>query len=184
MNMTVELHKMIQELRKIPLIGLCMFVIIVFSAFIFLPDIVIQKLGLAGVKSKIIPWISIVYLLVIGLFLVLVSYRLVKYCLDKIHTENSRKTKLNLLSKDAKKVLRTIYESDTHSISLALTSSISAELADAQVVNKAPVSSSIIFEHYLQPWVVQYLDKHSDYAENVPLGGKNVLDRLNNDEWY
>ena len=82
MNMTVELHKMIQELRKIPLIGLCMFVIIVFSAFIFLPDIVIQKLGLAGVKSKIIPWISIVYLLVIGLFLVLVSYRLVKYCLD------------------------------------------------------------------------------------------------------
>lgn len=64
-------------------------------------------------------------------------------------------------------LIRQLYEAPTHSQKLPLQNANVQALLSENVIAHSPLGDVLGFDCVLQPWVVQYLDKHKNYLASI-----------------
>lgn len=170
MGVNIDAKDNAATVKVIPYKSICVFVLIVDGVLLFAPENVVAALGLNQVRETIKPYLGILFLCAAAILLIDVggSWIRRKVTVSRYRGKNAKRI-LDRLSKRGKQVVRRMYESESHTAYLSITDATATYLQRSSIIGQTTASNNgEYFDRYLQPWVVEYLDKHPDYLREMP----------------
>ena len=135
--------------------------LIIFGLVILLtPPILLEYLGLTGIRQKILPWISIVLLLCLSLLIA----NLIVTLATRMKSSASRKKALHNLSQAEKEVLSKYIDEDTPTQYFTIQNGVINELVAKGILYRPSIAGygSGRFAYNIQPWAWNYLREHPE----------------------
>lgn len=178
MGINVDAKDIVATIESIPCKPICVFVLIVDGVLLFAPENFITTLGLDQVRETIRPYLGIVFLYAAAILLISVVGRWINRAIrHSKYTGKNAKQKLDMLSVYGKQIVRGLYESESHTALLPITDATVNCLHVLSIVGRSAMSrGGEYFDHFLQPWVVEYLNKHPDYLKQMPAPDMDTFD--------
>lgn len=170
MGVNVDAKDIATTIKSVPYKSICVFILIVDGVLLFAPENVITTLGLDQVREAIRPYLGIAFLCAAAILLIGVigGWPKRKINASRYRGKNARRI-LDRLSKHGKQVVRGMYESERHTAYLSIMDATATYLQRSFIIGQTTVSNKgEYFDRFLQPWVVEYLDKHPDYLKEMP----------------
>ena len=144
----------------------CLVGIILFAFMAFGPESIVQRLQLDGFRKWLGPWLGIL-LVFFSVFLLVVVGRKqwLKYQVSRLYKGKDADKRIARLSPTARRYLCEMFLRPEHGGHFDFYDPAFMELRDAKAV-RYPSSGFITeFPCYLQPWVVEWLEKHPEMLE-------------------
>ena len=135
---------------------------IVLAVLIFCPENILEKLLLLSFKNHFESYIGPSFLIVSAVLIVIKCKTVIN---NRAFTGRRAKKRFEKLSPIALKTVLKMYHSPSHSIKLQLGDATAVLLETCLFVGRGTISTiGTSFDYFLQPWVVEYLDRHiSEY---------------------
>lgn len=169
MGINFDIKNFDKIFERIPFKSILWVTEIVLAVLVLCPDSVLEKLSVLSFKNYLEKYIGPMFLII---SVVLIVTEVKKY-IDKnkkkrAFTGRRAKKRFEKLSSTALKIVLKMYRSPSHSIELELGDANAVILENYLFVGRGTVSSiGMCFDYFLQPWVVEYLDKHISEYEKV-----------------
>lgn len=178
MGVNVDAKDIATTIKSVPYKPICVFILIVDGVLLFAPENVITSLGLDQVREAIKPYLGIVFLCAAAILLIsVVSGYMKKAISSSKYKGRNAKHRLDSLSEYGKQLVRGMYESESHTARLSVTDATVDFLQKLSIIGRPTVSSrGEYFDHFLQPWVVEYLNKHPNYLKQMPAPDIDTFD--------
>ena len=145
---------------------------IVTGALLFLKDKLLDVLFLSDFRNQYAPYIGIIFLLT--------TLLLITYFLIWLYLEIAKKIKIYIKKIQRKKILMNLNQEQFETVvqlyyrpgkcaNLDCTQSTVFTLEQYLIIGRSNLSSAgLYFSYFLQPWVVEYIDKHKNFTRNLP----------------
>lgn len=178
MGVNVDAKDIATTIKSVPYKPICVFILIVDGVLLFAPENVITTLGLDQVREAIKPYLGIVFLCAAAILLISVVRDCVKRVISNLqYTGSKAKQRLDRLSEYGKQIVRGMYESESHTARLPVTDATVDFLQKLSIIGRPTISSRGEYsDHFLQPWVVEYLNKHPNYLKQMPAPDMDTFD--------
>ncbi|EPD1676872.1 super-infection exclusion protein B [Enterococcus faecalis] len=149
---------------------------------LFLPDFIIKKMYLNSFRSNYGFIIGIVFIISVTIFTVTVSIEIFKYFKNRKATKwfiDTAGERLSKLSNYQKVIVCVLYKQDNHTYELPLHDGAVQQLEHDFIIQKATTQYMVNnlndarFPYFLQPWVINELQKNDSLAENFMISYAN-----------
>lgn len=159
-----EIKDILQWLNKLPLLKIFFFFSAILSILLFSPDHILNKLFLLNFRNNYSEGLGISFVVCFTLFvLLLLSKLLLKLRSILAFSGHNAKRRFEMLSEDALDVVLEMYNSPNHSITLSLESATATILHAYGFIGRPSFGSGDLrFQFFLHPWVIRYIDKHTN----------------------
>lgn len=163
LGINLEIKDISKWFNKIPFLKILLFFNAVLSVLLFSPDSILNKLFLKSFCNKYSEGLGISFVFCfVALVLFLLSKLVLKVRTISAFTGRNAKRRFEMLSEEALDVVLKMYNSPNYSRTMSLESATATILYKYSFVGRPSYGSGdLMFQFFLQPWVIKYLDKHS-----------------------
>ena len=179
MGVNVDVKDIATTIKTIPYRTVCVFIVIVDGFLLFAPEHVAVLLGLNQIREEIRPYLGIVFISAAAILLIGIVGSCIKRAISgSRYRGRNAKHRLDKLSDYGKQIVRGLYESESHTAFLPITDATVNCLHVLSIIGRSIMSDrGAYFDHFLQPWVIDYLNKHPDYLEQMPSPNTGMFER-------
>lgn len=169
MGVNFEIKDSEKLLSKIPYKRILAIVSLITAFLIFSPDKILEKVFLLQIRNNIKVYLGITFILCISIWIVIIASAIYKKVIvNRKYRGKGAKKRFQQLSVKAIEILLQMYHSPSHSKNLPINDAITQQLEISLFVGRGNLSSSgVYFDYFLQPWVVDYLEKHHKEYERI-----------------
>lgn len=148
---------------------------IVFGGLIFLNDTLLKKLFLLDFRNEFGVYIGIIFIISSLLVLTYFFIWLFKKIREKYNVylqEKLRIKRLLNLNKEQFETIVQMYYRPSQSANLDILQSTVIILQSYEMIGRASTVGvySMYFSFFLEPWVIEYIDKHLNFTKNLSNG--------------
>lgn len=178
MAVNVDVKDIATTIKTIPYRTVCVFIIIVDGFLLFAPKHVAILLGLDQISEGIRPYLGIVFISAAAILLISIVGTCIKRTISSSrYRGRNAKQRLDKLSDYGKRIVRGLYESESHTAFLPVTDATVNCLHVLSIIGCSGMSDrGAYFDHFLQPWVIDYLNEHPDYLEQMPAANTEMFE--------
>lgn len=146
------------------------FVLVMTGILLFTPVSLIDRLGLGQLRVKSQPLLGLIFLGAAVILLIDVVDKSIQWVKKRLqYTGKDAKKRLDSLSVIGKGIVCRMYNSESHSLRLPVDSATAELMYGLSIISRPSTSGQgILFDWFLQPWVVAYLDRHPEYLAGFP----------------
>lgn len=153
---------------KLPIKILAGIVFIFTTILLFAPNSFLSKLFVLNLRNdnkEIIGLFWILSVCVLVLYVCLFFAGVFKEKIDTFFYKRKLVNQLKVLSPRQKQLLKSFYVQNNKG-KLDYTSADASVLEALNIIGRAPVSvGGTVFEYFLHPWVIEYIDKNQDFLK-------------------
>ena len=178
MAVNVDVKDIATTIKTIPYRTVWVFIIIVDGFLLFTPKHVAILLGLDQISEGIRPYLGIVFISAAAILLISIVGTCIKHTISSSrYRGRNAKQRLDKLSDYGKRIVRGMYESESHTALLPVTDATVNCLHVLSIIGRSGMSDrGAYFDHFLQPWVIDYLSKHPDYLGQMPAANTEMFE--------
>lgn len=182
MNVNVDAKDLSSIIKKIPYRAIFIILTLVSGGIIFLPDTVIKKLYLYNFRNTFGFWIGLIFLILFFVSIYLIITPIIKRkIINRTFYGKYAQKKFDLLCDEEKKIIMCMYNESSHTHRLSKSDAIVELLTEKMFVNHTaygvPIGKDLFFDYYLQPWVIEYLNKHPEFLKSFPKGKSQAYEK-------
>ena len=141
--------------------------IILPSVLLFCPDKYLERVKLLEIRNQFEQWIAIIFWFSVSVIIIDLLIKIKKISIKQYGLKNQQRNIDNLmysLNNTEKSIIFNIYDNDCASfpINNALVTKLNAQ----KIIERPNIgipASGLNFSYCLQPWVVEWLNKHPNY---------------------
>lgn len=156
-------------IERIPFKGiLAVFTLV--SAFLLLcPEKILKKLFLLELRNTIGTCLGIVLVVCAAIWtIVFLIYFIRRIRKKRAFNDKNSKKRFDRISPVARITVLEMYNSPTHSLRLEIQDATTIILENYLFIDRGTISANgFKFDYFLQPWVVEYLNKHYSEYEHL-----------------
>lgn len=168
LDLNLKVEAIIKAIGVLPIKSALLMADVVIGVLIFVPERVLQLLYISEIVRVHRQCLGLSFLVVAACLVVMCIHSVIQWIrIRKMYTGNDARKRLERLSSWAKAMVRQMYESAEHAQKLPLQNGNVAMMLAGGVIGHAQLGDAIGFECYLQPWVVDFLDKNHDFLESL-----------------
>ncbi|MBR2225504.1 MAG: superinfection exclusion B family protein [Kiritimatiellae bacterium] len=144
----------------------CLVGIILFGCMAFGPESIVQRLQLDGFRKWLGPWLGILLVFFsVCLMVVFVRMQWLKFRVSRLYKGKDADARIQRLSPAARICLCELFLSPEHGRQFNYYDTTFMELRDVSAVRYPSAGFVAEFPCYLQPWVIDWMEKHPEILE-------------------
>lgn len=162
--------KILDIFKMIPIKRALVVIIIVCGYYLYIPEAYDYVPGSEIIRSKIGDYLGVIMFVAIVMLFVEVSvmtWRWIMLLVDMLMKEPREKKLLTRQSDWAKSIILQMYKSSTRAQKLPLQDANVMAMMSDQIISLSQMGDVVGFECILNPWVVEYLDKHPEFVASI-----------------
>ena len=155
-------------LAKIPLVMILFSVALISLFLLVAPEPLLEFLGVLSLRHTKKAIIGLAFLSSLTILIVqLCAWGLNSFRSWLSFSGRDAKRRLDAIGEWNRALVRQLYETPSHSQRLPLQSANVQAMLSEHIIINANLGDGLEFDCVLQPWVVEFLDKHKRYLESI-----------------
>lgn len=163
---------LVNLLSKIPTRIILVAACLISCILLFAPESLLAFLGVENLRHTHKAIIGLMFLISSIVVILVILFGIWNWAWDSFRSWQAfsgkdAKRRLDAIGDWNRSLVRQLYEAPTHSQKLPLQNANVQALLSENVIAHSPLGDVLGFDCVLQPWVVQYLDKHKHYLASI-----------------